>query len=89
MSNDRGGGPRYVGDAPIGSFWTVRHFVDAACYGIFGVAMFVVGGGWLILAGIAAIGYGLKIAVLGGPYWVSTAVYAVVFIAILVAFGSA
>ena len=101
MSGDRGlepvasgassarGGPQYVGSAPVGNVWTIRHFVDAACYVIFGITLFVIGAGWGILFGILAILYGVKIAALGGPYWVSSLVYVVVFIAVLYALGSA
>lgn len=88
VAADRGG-PRFVGEAEVGRFWTVRHFVDAACY-LFtgGVALWWHPVWWATLLGIALIVYGLKVAVLGGSYWVSTAIYVLPVFGIIALFSA-
>lgn len=85
-------GPRFVGDANLGGI-SVRQGLDAACYVIAGIALFVLAaqpdvGGWTALFGVAAVLYGLKIVLLGGPYWVSSFVYVLAGGAVLVALGA-
>ena len=87
-------GPRYVGDAAVGEYWSVRQLLDAAAYVVAGIALIVmamqpdVDSAWLPLIGLASMLYGAKIAIAGGSYWVSSWVYAIAGIAVLVALGS-
>jgi hypothetical protein len=67
--------------------------LNAVCYVVAGVAALVmaaqpnVPGFWAVLLGLAGIAYGAKILLTRSSYWISSAVYAVAFIAVAAAIG--
>ena len=89
----RVGGARYVGDAAPIAGVPLSRILNAACYIISGIASLAVStqSGMptlsLVLFGLAAIGYGVKIVVTRGSYWVSSVVYVVAVFAVVGVFG--
>lgn len=86
------GEPRFIGDAGIGQYLTVRMVFDALAYAITGIALIVIGAqpdvsAWLIPIGIASILYAARIVLIGGTYWVWFIVYVIAFFAVLAMFG--
>ena len=87
--------PRYVSDAQIGENFTVRQVVDGLCWMIAGIAAVVFGtqpeysSVWVILIGIAAVIYGLRVLFAGGSYWVSNVVYLITILTVTAAFAAA
>jgi hypothetical protein len=86
------GGARFFGDAaPIAGI-PLSRILNSACYLIAGIACLVMStqpnypAVWLVLIGMAGIGYGGKILVTRSSYWVSTAVYVIAVIAVVAAF---
>ncbi len=86
--------PRYVSDAQIGENFTVRQVIDGLCWIIAGIAGIVLAtqpelfNVWIILVGIAAVIYGLRVLFGGGSYWVSNFVYLIAILAVAAAFGA-
>lgn len=75
------GGARLVGDAaPIAGI-PISRILNALCYVVTGIALFIVAGqgvssAWIaVLLGLAAVGYGLKILLTRSSYWITTIVY--------------
>jgi hypothetical protein len=83
---------RFIGDAELGSYWTVRQIIDAICYVVSGIVLIVIaaqpeGADWAALLGIGAILYGLRIVAMGGTYWVSYWIYVVTLFVIVYMLG--
>ena len=85
-------GAKFIGDAALGESWTVRQVIDALCYMITGIA-FMIGAfqpdlpGWLFVVGIAAFTYGIWV-LNTDSYWVSTIVYLIAFLSVMLVFGA-
>jgi hypothetical protein len=83
------GSAKFIGDAaPIGGI-PLSRLLNAACYFIAGVAGLVLAGQpevptlLAVLLGLASMTYGAKILLTRSSYWVSSAVYAVAFFAVV------
>lgn len=75
------GQARFVGDAAPVAGIPISRMLNALCYIVTGIALFIVAGqgvssAWVaVLIGIGAIGYGLKILLTRSSYWITSIVY--------------